>query len=189
MKQHSTTLEYLCALFNPNQPIRRRKWPLCHFRTATPVALCQEITDEVMPWEENCQCNLMNAIFSQVVKHQVQVLQKKKCCGCKIDHPSQQRHDCIMLTKEEGWITYGLEAIGHVPEQEILWKQFREAIRIMQFIPHDHTLQHFKKLSSNQEATLELLMDLINVQGRPLQISRHSVQPPLLAKRTLNIFT
>ena len=102
----------------------------------------------------------MNAIFLQVVNHQVQELRKKKCCGCKIDHPSQRRHDCIMMT-EEGWITYGLEAIEHVRQQGIRWKQFREAIRIMQLIPHEHALQHLQKLSSNHEATLELPMDLM----------------------------
>ena len=51
-----------------------------------------EITDEVVPWEVNQQCNLMNAIFSQVVNQRVQELQKEKCCGCKVDHPSQRRH-------------------------------------------------------------------------------------------------
>ena len=115
-----------------------------------------EITDEVVLWEVNQQCNLMNAIFSQVVNLQVQKLQKEKCCRCKIDHPSQRRHDCLMMT-EEGWITYGLEAIEHVLEKGILWKQFREAICIMQLIPHDHACNHFQKLSSDREATLELL--------------------------------
>ena len=118
-----------------------------------------EITDEVVPWEVNQQCNLMNAIFSQVVDHRVQELGKEKCCGCKIDHPSQRRHDCLMMT-EEGWITYGPEAIKNVLEKGILWKQFREAIRIMQFIPHEHARRHFQKLSSDCEATLELLMNL-----------------------------
>ena len=66
-----------------------------------------------------------------------------------------------MMTKEEGWIAYDLEAIEHVLQQGILWKQFKEAIRIMQLIPHDHALQHFQKLSSNHEAALELLMDLM----------------------------
>ena len=106
-----------------------------------------EITDEVVPWEVNRQCNLMNAIFSQVVNHQVQELRKKKCCGCKIDHPSHRRHDCIMLTEEEVWIAYGLEAIEHVLQQGTLWKQFREAIRIMQLIPHDNALQHFQVIT------------------------------------------
>ena len=120
-----------------------------------------EITDEVVPWEVNQQCNLMNAIFSQVVNQRVQGLRKEKCCGCKVDHPSQRRHECLMMSEEEGWISYGLEAIEHVIEKEILWKQFREAIRIMRLIPHNHANNHFQKLSSNHETTLELLMDLI----------------------------
>ena len=119
-----------------------------------------EMTDEVVVWEVNQQINLMNAIFSQVVNHHVQKLRKEKCCGCEIDHPSQRRHDCIMMSEEESWITYGLEAIEHVLEHGILWKQFREAIRIMKLVPHEHILQHFQKLSSQYETTLELLTDL-----------------------------
>ena len=40
-----------------------------------------EIIDEVVTWEVNQQCNLMNAIFSQVVNQRVQELRKEKCCG------------------------------------------------------------------------------------------------------------
>ena len=116
--------------------------------------------DEVVPWEVTHQCNLMNAIFLQVVNHRVQELRKEKCCGCEIDHPSQRRHDCIMMSEEEGWIAYGLEAIEHVLKHGILWKQYREAVRIMKLIPHEQTLQHFQKLSSQHEITLDLLMDL-----------------------------
>ena len=119
-----------------------------------------DITDEVVPWEVKQQCNLMIAIFLQVVHHHVQELRTKKCCGCEVNHPSQRRHDCITMTHEEGWLTYGLEAIEHVLEHGILWKQFREAIRIMKLLPHEHILQHFQKLSSQHETTLELLMDL-----------------------------
>ena len=119
-----------------------------------------EMTDEVVPWEVTHQCNLMNAIFSQVVNHRVQELRKEKCCGCEIDHPSQRRHECIMMSEEEGWITYGLEVIEHVLKHGILWKQYREAIRIMKLIPHEQTLQHFQTLSSNHETTLDLLTDL-----------------------------
>ena len=102
----------------------------------------EEIIDKIVPLEVNHQCNLMNAIFSQTVNHQVQELQKKQCCGCEVDHPSQRRHDCIMMT-EERWITYGLETVQYVPQQGIVWKQFKEAIRIMKFVPH------VIKLSSN----------------------------------------
>ena len=123
--------------------------------------MLREITDEVVPWEVNQQCNLMNAIFSQVVNHRVQELRKEKCCGCKVDHPSQRRHECLMMSEEEGWISYGLEAIEHVIEKGILWKQFREAIRITRLIPHEHAVKHFQKLSRNHDGTLELLRDLM----------------------------
>ena len=66
-----------------------------------------DITDKVVPWEVKQQCNLINAIFSQVVNHHVQELRTKKCCGCEVNHPSQRRHDCIMMTDEEGWLTNG----------------------------------------------------------------------------------
>ena len=62
----------------------------------------------------------MNAIFSQVVNHRVQELRKEKCCGCEVDHPSQRRHDSLMMSKEEGWISYGHKAIEHALQQEIL---------------------------------------------------------------------
>ena len=65
-----------------------------------------------------------------------------------------------MMTREEGWITYALEAVEHVLQQVTVWKQFREVIRIMKLISHEHVLQHFQKLSSII-ATLELLMDLM----------------------------
>ena len=79
--------------------------PVCFWEPLNNVIntkMLGEITDEVVPWEVNQPCNLMNAIFSQVVNLQVLELRKEKCCGCKIDHPSQRRHDCLMMTEEEG---------------------------------------------------------------------------------------
>ena len=74
-----------------------------------------------------------------------------------------------MMTKG-GWITYVLEAVEYALQQGILWKQFREAIRIMQLIPHDHARKHFQKLSSDHEATLELVRDLMFKAGTDLGI-------------------
>ena len=82
-----------------------------------------------------------------------------------------------MMT-EEGWVSYGLEAIDHVLQQGILWKQFREAVRIMQLIPHNHAVKHFLKSSRSQPGTPKGP----RVQDRPLQISRYLGLPPLLAK-------
>ena len=67
--------------------------------------------DEVMPWEVRNLCYLMNAILLQTVDKEVNKLRKELCCGCKVDHPSQRRHDCIMMSEEEGWIKHGKKAI------------------------------------------------------------------------------
>ena len=48
-----------------------------HLNNAMNTKILGEITDEVVPWEVNQQCNLMNAIFSQAVNLQVQKLRKK----------------------------------------------------------------------------------------------------------------
>ena len=55
--------------------------------------------DEVMPWEVRNLCYLMNAIILQAVDKEVNKLRKELCCGCKVDHPSQRRHDCIMMSQ------------------------------------------------------------------------------------------
>ena len=41
------------------------------------------ITDEVVPWGVNQQCNLMNAIFLQVVNQRVQELRKESAVDVK----------------------------------------------------------------------------------------------------------
>ena len=117
--------------------------------------------DEFVPWEVEYQCNIMNAIFSQTVNLRVGELRKERCCGCEVNHPSQRRHECLMMTEEEGWENYGLEAIEHVLQQGILSKQFTEAARVMKLTPHDQVTQHYEKLAKNHEATLELLTNLM----------------------------
>ena len=87
----------------------------------------------------------MNANFSQTVNHQVQELQKKKCCGCEVNHPSQRRHGCIMITEEERSIYY--KEKEYLLQKGIVWKQFRQAIRIMKLIPHEHILNTVTILS------------------------------------------
>ena len=70
----------------------------------------------------------MDAIFSEAVSDEIAKIRKEKRCDCKVDYPSQRRHECPMLTLEESWTTYGLDAIKQVIEWAILWKLFNEAI-------------------------------------------------------------
>ena len=116
--------------------------------------------DEVVPWEVKNLCNLVNAIFSDAIANQINKLRKEKCCGCEVNHPSQKRHECLMMSEEEGWIMHGLEAIERVIESQIVWKHFIEAIRVMKLDYHEHVTKHFKNLTENHETTLELLKDL-----------------------------
>ncbi|CAB4012542.1 Hypothetical predicted protein [Paramuricea clavata] len=44
-------------------------------------------------------------------------IRREKSCDCKVDYPSQRRHECLMLTLEESWTTYGLDAIEQVIER------------------------------------------------------------------------
>ena len=87
--------------------------------------------NKVVPWEIQNLCYLLNVIFSEAVAHEVDKLRKEKCCGCEVNHPSQRRHECLMMLEEDGWIMHGLEAIERTIRQEIVWKQFIEAISVM----------------------------------------------------------
>ena len=124
--------------------------------------------DEVMPWEVRNLCYLMNAILLQAVDKEVNKLRKELCCGCKVDHPSQRRHDCIMMSEEEGWIKHGKKAIKRVFENKILRKLFRDGVRVMKLDYHEQVTEHFDNLSNHFETTLDLLKDLkFNSVGFP----------------------
>ena len=76
-----------------------------------------------------------------------------------------------LMTEEEGWITYGLEAIKHVFEKGIPWKQFREAIRIMQLIPHDKAREQISLVMPtfiSNDRTFVLPNSLIKLQYNSL---------------------
>jgi uncharacterized protein YktA (UPF0223 family) len=93
----------------------------------------------------------MNAVFGESVACEIGKLCKEKCRGCEVNHPSQRRQECIMLSEEQRCISYGLEAIERVIERGIVWKQFIEA---------EHAVKHFIDLGKDHEVTLSLLMNL-----------------------------
>ena len=116
--------------------------------------------DEVAPSEVKNLCNLINAILLDLIANQVGQLRKKKCCGCEVNHLSQKRRDCLMMTVDEGWIMHGLEAIERINAQDILWKEFLEAIHVMKLTYHKQALIHYTNLRKDHKATIHLLMDL-----------------------------
>ena len=56
--------------------------------------------DEIVPVEVRNLRDLMNAIFVEAVSDEVRKLRKEKCCGCLVNHPSQRRHECLMMTEK-----------------------------------------------------------------------------------------
>ena len=65
-----------------------------------------------------------------------------------------------MMTEREGWESHGLEAIERTIEQDLVWKQFIEGVRVMKLIYHNGAMNHYMWLKKNHEITLNLLMDL-----------------------------
>ena len=118
------------------------------------------VVDEVVPWEIRTQCNLMNAIFQDAVDTQIQIILKEKCRGCELDHPSQRRHECIMMPEDESWIMYGAEAVERVIHNQTISKHFTEAVRVMKLDSYTKVIEHFKKLVEDPETTAEFLHHL-----------------------------
>jgi hypothetical protein len=85
------------------------------------------VVDEVS-YEVKNVCDLMNTVFFEAVVCETRRLLKEKCPGCEVDHPSQRRHDCIMLSDDEGWLLHGLEAMERVIERGILFTNGRSCI-------------------------------------------------------------
>ena len=117
------------------------------------------VVDEVS-YEVKNVCDLMNAVFFEAVVCEIRRLLKEKCPGCEVDHPSQRRHDCIMLSDEEGWLLHGLEAVERVIERGIVRKQFLEAIRVMKLEYYGRAKEHYANLIKDREVTLDFLGDL-----------------------------
>lgn len=81
--------------------------------------------DEVVPWEEKNISKLVDAVLAEAVSGEVGKARTERCCGCEVNHRCQG-HECLMMTKEEGWIMHRLQVIERNIERQIVWKQFTE---------------------------------------------------------------
>ena len=78
---------------------------------AQTVNVWENNVDEVSETEYQKQFSLLEAIFADAVASEINQLCQEYCCGCKIDHPSQSQHDCLMMDEDERWEMYGFDAI------------------------------------------------------------------------------
>jgi hypothetical protein len=117
--------------------------------------------DEVSASDYKRLLSLLEAIYAEAVSCEVGKLAKESCCGCEYDHPSQRRHDCLMLSEQEKWQSYGLEAIERVIVKRMVWREFVEAIRVMKLQYHKDAREHFDNLEKSPDSTFVYsLMDL-----------------------------
>ena len=64
-----------------------------------------------------------------------------------------------MLSLDEEWVMYGLQAVGRVLEKGTLRRQFIEAVRVLK-LPHYERAEKHQNLERNHEVTLEFLKSL-----------------------------
>ena len=123
-------------------------------------ACCVHV-DEVSSSDYKRLFSLLEAIYAEAVAREVGKFTKERCCGCEYDHPSQRQHDCIMLSEQERWQSYGLEAIERVIVKRMVWREFVEAIRVMKLQYHKDVREHFDNLEKSSDSTFVYsLMDL-----------------------------
>lgn len=87
-------------------------------------------------------CHLMNAIIFEVVACKFGTLCKERCLRCEVNHPSQRRDECLMLSEEEGWELHSFQAIERVVEQGTVWKECIEAVRVTKLGYYEHVAEH-----------------------------------------------
>ena len=110
--------------------------------------------DEVSSSDYKRLFSLLEAIYAEAVACEVGKLAKERCCGCEYDHPSQRQHDCLMLSEQERWQSYGLEAIERVIVKRMVWREFVEAIRVMKLQYHkDVRKDDFDSLEKSPDST------------------------------------
>ena len=100
---------------------------------------------------------LIEAIYGEALMREVQRFCRERCCGCKIDHPSQRQHDCLMLTDEERWNLYCEEAKANVNER--VWAEFNEALRVLKLYLNEDALEHLRHLERTSETVLYVLWE------------------------------
>ena len=125
--------------------------------------------DEVSAANYKQLCKLLETLLAKAVSDEVHKLCKERYCGCEYDHPSQRRHDCLMLTEEEKWVNYGLEAIEQVNSKRVIWRLFLEAMRVLKLEYHSGIVDHLRDLEREPDSALvyslmELYLDPNNTE-------------------------
>ena len=74
-----------------------------------------------------------------------------------------------MLTEEEKWVNYGLEAIEQENSKRVIWRLFLEAMRVLKLEYHSGIVDHLRDLKREPDSALvyslmELYLDPNNTE-------------------------
>ena len=86
--------------------------------------------------------------YARKLREAVEDLTRKYCYGCRIDHPSQRNHPCLVLAERERLNIFVDDAMEDIDCQEVLnlWKNETKLIDISQKLKDT-----FERLLQNSE--------------------------------------
>ena len=128
---------------NNRRSARRRRVHDCGF--------CQDDVDRISAVEYQKLFSLIEVICTHAVFTEIERLCEENCCGCKIDHPSQRQHDCLMLTAEEKWELCYKKAVALLNDNRSVWDEFIEATRVLKLSCHKDALEHLRHLERDKK--------------------------------------
>ena len=63
--------------------------------------------------------SIYNIVFAKKLREEIVTLAAKHCYGCKVNHPSQAQHTCLMWTESEHLDVYLEEVLVTVDREEV----------------------------------------------------------------------
>ena len=114
--------------------------------------------------------SLLEGIYANAVAFEVHRLCVESCCGCRVNHPSQRQHDCLMMDECERWEMYSLQAVEQVIANGIVWQEFVEVTRVLGLEVEQNIFEHLKQTEKDPDPTfIHSLMKIQNNGNRELQ--------------------
>ena len=80
----------------------------------------EETKEPTITERQNTIEELLIEAFAEHLSSEVYKLTQENCNGCKIDHPSQRQHDCLMMDNTTMTYNYLDEAMGRIDQDQAM---------------------------------------------------------------------
>ena len=88
---------------------------------------------------------LLEIIYANAVAHEIEILRRKICCGCKV-----YEQDCLMMT-EQGWDMHRLTAMERVSSYHMVWHEFLNLLEVLNMEVHKEFPDHLTGLQKDPD--------------------------------------